>query len=77
MPIAVMGLFLGGVRAKQAIAVLLLAGMTMPMACLKSKPYQRETAYELYESGCRQSGLRISGHSVANCGRFRGDLGKE
>src|ERR1700746_1982645 len=32
MPIAIMGLFLGGVRAKQALTVIILAGLAMPLA---------------------------------------------
>jgi rod shape determining protein RodA len=43
LPIAVMGLFLGGVRAKQALAVALVAGLLMPIAWLKVlHPYQRD-----------------------------------
>src|ERR1700751_6074825 len=42
MPIAIMGLFLGGVRAQQAVAVLLVAGLMMPLAWHKLKPYQKE-----------------------------------
>ena len=42
IPIALMGLFLGGVRAKQALAVLLLAGLIMPLAWHKLKPYQKD-----------------------------------
>src|ERR1700726_5169265 len=42
IPIAIMGLFLGGVRAKQALAVLLLAGLMMPLAFHVLKPYQRD-----------------------------------
>src|SRR5579863_4405115 len=42
IPIAVMGLFLGGLRAKQALAILLLAGLMMPLALHVLKPYQRE-----------------------------------
>src|SRR5437764_14731628 len=41
-PIAIMGLFLGGVRFKQALLVGLVAGMMMPVAWFKVlKPYQR------------------------------------
>src|SRR6201997_2420108 len=42
LPIAIMGLFLGGLRLKQAAAVLLLAGLMMPIAFHVLKPYQRE-----------------------------------
>src|ERR1700751_3688315 len=42
IPIAVMGLFLGGLRLGQAVAVLLVAGLMMPLAWHKLKPYQKE-----------------------------------
>src|SRR5581483_1368174 len=42
LPIAVMGLFLGGVRWKLAAAVLILAGLLMPVALHVLKPYQKE-----------------------------------
>lgn len=42
LPIAIMGLFLGGVRFKQALTVVLLAGLMLPVAWFKVlKPYQR------------------------------------
>src|SRR5262252_5817622 len=42
IPIAIMGLFLGGVRLKQALTVVVLAGLMMPLAFHVLKPYQRE-----------------------------------
>jgi len=42
MPIAIIGLFLGGVRWKQALAVILLAGLALPLAWHHLKPYQKE-----------------------------------
>lgn len=42
IPIAVMALFLGGLRSKQALVVALLAGMMMPLAWMHLKPYQKE-----------------------------------
>src|SRR5438105_2317307 len=42
LPIAMMGLFLGGLRLKQAVTVLLVAGLMMPLAWHKLKPYQKE-----------------------------------
>jgi rod shape determining protein RodA len=43
LPIAVMGLFLGGVRLKQMAVVMLIAGLLMPVAWMKVlKPYQRD-----------------------------------
>jgi rod shape determining protein RodA len=41
IPIALMALFLGGARAKQALAVALLAGLMMPLAWHHMKPYQK------------------------------------
>src|SRR5437868_10471625 len=42
LPIAIMGLFLGGLRWKHAVTVLLVAGLMMPLAWHKLKPYQKE-----------------------------------
>src|ERR1022692_2977435 len=42
LPIAVMGLFLGGLRRKQAGAVLLLAALSMPLAWHHMKDYQKQ-----------------------------------
>src|SRR6185312_12681609 len=42
IPIAVMGLFLGGLHWKQAAVVLLLAGLAMPLAWHHLKPYQKD-----------------------------------
>src|SRR5438270_1253666 len=61
MPIALMGLFLGGVRAKQALAVLLLAGIMMPLAWHKLKPYQKERLVSLMEPEADRQG---SGYQV-------------
>ncbi len=43
LPIAIMGLFLGGLRWKQALVVLLILGLLLPVAWIKIlKPYQKE-----------------------------------
>ena len=42
MPIAVMGLFLGGLKWKHAVAGLLLVAVMLPVAYKVMKPYQRE-----------------------------------
>src|SRR6476646_6261612 len=42
LPIAIMGLFLGGLRWKQAAVVLLVGGMMLPLAWHVLKPYQRD-----------------------------------
>src|SRR5271163_1217382 len=43
LPIAVMGLFLGGLRWKQALIVLMILALLLPVAWIKVlKPYQKE-----------------------------------
>jgi len=61
IPIAVMGLFLGGVRTKQALAVVLLAGLMMPLAWHVLKPYQRErlTSFMQPEADSQGSGYQV------------------
>jgi rod shape determining protein RodA len=61
LPIALMGLFLGGLRFKQAMAVLLLAGMMMPVAWHVLKPYQRERLTSFLEPEADRQG---SGYQV-------------
>src|SRR5689334_11996366 len=61
IPIAIMGLFLGGVRAKQALAVLLLAGLVMPLAWHKLKPYQKDRLISFMEPEADKQG---SGYQV-------------
>jgi rod shape determining protein RodA len=61
IPIAVMGLFLGGLRLKQALVVLLLAGLTMPLAWHKLKPYQKERLVSFMEPEADKQG---SGYQV-------------
>jgi rod shape determining protein RodA len=68
LPIAIMGLFLGGLRAKQALAVVLLAGMTMPVAWFKVlKPYQRErlTSFMNPEADRQGSGYQVNQSLIA------------
>src|SRR5579885_2398286 len=61
IPIAVMGLFLGGLRGKQALAVVLLAGLMMPLAWHVLKPYQRERLTSFMEPEADRQG---SGYQV-------------
>ncbi len=43
LPVAIMGLFLGGLRWKQALVVMLILGLLLPVAWIKIlKPYQKE-----------------------------------
>lgn len=61
IPIAVMGLFLGGLRAKQSLAVVLLAGSMMPLAWHVLKPYQRDrlTAFLEPEADPQHTGYQV------------------
>jgi rod shape determining protein RodA len=61
MPIALMGLFLGGTRWKQALAVLILAGLAMPMAWHVLKPYQRDrlTSFMQPDADSQGSGYQV------------------
>jgi rod shape determining protein RodA len=61
IPIAIMGLFLGGLRARQALTVALLAGLMMPLAWHGLKPYQRERLTSFMEPEADRQG---SGYQV-------------
>jgi rod shape determining protein RodA len=67
LPIAVMGLFLGGLRLKQALAVLLLAGLTLPVGWHVLKPYQRErlTSFMNPEADKQGSGYQVIQSQIA------------
>ena len=45
MPIALMGIYLGGLRAKHAGLIVLAAAMAMPAAWHVLKPYQRDRVH--------------------------------
>ena len=61
LPIAVMGLFLGGLSARQALTVLLLVGLAMPLAWHGLKPYQRDRLTSFMEPEADRQG---SGYQV-------------
>src|SRR5207244_3074969 len=42
LPIAIVGLFLGGVRWKQALVIVMLAGLAMPLAWHHLKDYEKQ-----------------------------------
>ncbi|HZR55624.1 MAG TPA: rod shape-determining protein RodA [Terriglobales bacterium] len=67
LPIAVMGLFLGGVRWKQAAAVLILAGLLMPVALHVLKPYQKErlTSFMHPDADSQGSGYQVTQSLIA------------
>ena len=61
MPIAVMGLFLGGLKWKHAVAILLLIAMFLPIGYKVLKPYQRErlTSFLEPEADYHGSGYQV------------------
>jgi rod shape determining protein RodA len=61
MPIALMGLFLGGLRLKHGVAIVLLAAMMAPVAWHVLKPYQRErlTSFMQPEADYHGSGYQV------------------
>src|ERR1700674_1385661 len=61
VPIAVMGVFLGGLQWKQALTVVVLAGLMMPLAFHVLKPYQRErlTSFMEPEADSQGSGYQV------------------
>jgi rod shape determining protein RodA len=62
LPIAVMGLFLGGLRLKQAGIVVLLAALCMPLAWHHMKDYQKQRLLSFREPDLDPKG---SGYQVA------------
>jgi rod shape determining protein RodA len=68
LPIAVMGLFLGGLRGKQAMIVLVIAGLLLPVAWIKVlKPYQKErlTSFVNPEADSQGSGYQVNQSKIA------------
>ena len=67
LPIAIMGLFLGGLRWKQAAAVILLAGLMMPLAWHGLKDYQkaRLTSFMEPEADRQGSGYQVNQSLIA------------
>src|SRR5947209_3694223 len=67
LPIAVMGLFLGEVRLKQALTVLLLVGLMLPLGWHVLKPYQRErlTSFMNPDADKQGSGYQVIQSQIA------------
>src|SRR6201987_1233046 len=67
IPIAIMAVFLGGLRVKQAVAVLLVAGLMMPLAWHKLKPYQKERLVSFMnpEADRQGSGYQVNQSLIA------------
>jgi rod shape determining protein RodA len=67
MPVAIMGLFLGGVRAKQALTVILLGALMLPVGWHVLKPYQRErlTSFMNPDADKQGSGYQVIQSMIA------------
>jgi rod shape determining protein RodA len=68
LPVAVMGLFLGGLRLKQAVAVLLIVGLLVPVAWMKVlKPFQKDrlTSFMNPEADRQGSGYQVNQSKIA------------
>ena len=68
MPVALMGLFLGGLRWKQALIVLLIIGSLLPVAWIKVlKPYQKErlTSFANPDADRQGSGYQVNQSLIA------------
>jgi len=67
LPIAIMGLFLGGLKLRQTLIVLLLGGLMMPLAWHHLKPYQKErlTSFMEPEADSQGSGYQVNQSLIA------------
>lgn len=67
LPIAIMGLFLGGLHWKHAAIVLLLAGLLMPLAWHHLKPYQKDrlVSFMQPDADARGSGYQVKQSKIA------------
>jgi rod shape determining protein RodA len=61
LPIALMGMFLGGLKWKHAVAIMLLGAVMLPVAYHFMKPYQRErlTSFTAPEEDYHGSGYQV------------------
>jgi rod shape determining protein RodA len=67
LPIAVMALFLGGMKMKHVLVMVILAGVMMPIAFHFLKPYQKDrlTAFVEPEADAKGSGYQVIQSLVA------------
>ena len=67
LPIAIMGLFLGGLRWKQALIVIMLGGLLAPLAWHHLKPYQKErlVSFMAPDADARGSGYQVKQSLIA------------
>jgi rod shape determining protein RodA len=66
-PIAIMGLFLGGMKAKHAVIILVIGALLAPMAWHVLKPYQRDrlTSFMQPEADSQGKGYQVQQSLVA------------
>ncbi len=76
LPIAVMGLFLGGVRFKQAAIVTLGAALLLPLAWHTLKPYQRDRLTSFMHPEADSQGFGLPGKPVPDCSWIRRGVGE-
>ncbi len=78
LPVAIMGLFLGGLRWKQAMVVLLILGPAASCGMDQSPQALSEGAFSQFSRpGCGPSGLRVPSKSITYRGGFGRNLGKQ
>src|ERR1700678_1336474 len=68
LPVAIMGLFLGGLRWKQALIVAMIAGLLVPVAWMKVlKPYQKDrlSSFMNPEADSQGSGYQVNQSKIA------------
>ena len=67
LPIAIMALFLGGLRLRQALAVVLLAGLSFPIAWHHMKDYQKQRLISFREPDAdpRGAGYHVNQSLIA------------
>src|ERR1700690_2792182 len=67
LPVAIMCLFLGGLRWKQAVIVLAIAGLLLPVAWIKLKSYQKErlTSFINPDADRQGSGYQVNQSLIA------------
>jgi rod shape determining protein RodA len=67
MPIAIMGLFLGGMKARHALTILIIGALMAPVAWHVLKPYQRDrlTSFMQPEADSQGKGYQVQQSLVA------------
>jgi rod shape determining protein RodA len=67
IPVAVMALFLGGIRLRHAVVLIVVAAMVMPLAWHKMKPYQkaRLTSFLHPEADSQGAGYQVGQSLIA------------